>query len=141
MYATVADFIAAFGEEEAIALSNLDDASVETIDSSVIIAALRAASADLDSYLKSAGYGLPLAEIPAVLVDRTVNIARYKLDRNRAREEVRQRYLDAIFWCKDLAKGLASLDLSAVTGTDTSAAMPVYYQSDRIFTLASLSDY
>jgi phage gp36-like protein len=141
MYATVADFVAAFGEEEAIARSNLDDASIEAIDASVILAALKASTADLDSYLKSAGYALPLTTpFPPVLIDRCVNIARYKLDRNSAREEVRQRYLDAIFWCKDLAKGLASLDLAPGTSLEA-AALPVFYTSDRTFTLQSLSDY
>ncbi len=140
-YATVADFIAAFGLDEAIALSNLDDPTAEITDEAIITSALETATADLDSYLRSAGYSLPLPEIPRVLVGKCCDIARYKLDRNRAREEVRQRYLDAVFWCKDLAKGIASLGITSTGVADDQVGMVGFYQRDRTFTLDSLSDY
>jgi phage gp36-like protein len=144
IYATVADFVSAFGEEETIELSNLDDPAAEDIEELVIDAALETASADIDSYLRSAGYALPLTELPRVLVGRCNDIARYKLDRNRTREEVRLRYLDAMAWLKDLAKGTASLGITTTTSGATGTpqvAMPVFTSPNRTFTLDSLSDY
>lgn len=143
IYATVADFILAFGEGEAIELSNLDDPVNDQLEATTIRGALTTASAEIDSYVRSAGYSLPLSEVPSVLIGKCCDIARYRLDRNRAREEVRQRYLDAVYWLKDLARGTASLGIVAESDELAGATtiLPGYFTRDRTFTMSDLSDY
>lgn len=141
MYATVTEFELTFGEQEAIDLTNLDNPTASAIDIAVLEHAISLASAEIDTYLRAAGYTLPLSEIPSALAGKCLDIARYKLDRNATREEVRQRYLDAIFWCKDLAKGTASLGVSSTSGVEALTAMPQFFSSDRTFTRDSLWDY
>lgn len=141
IYATVADFVTIFGETESVELSNLDDATEEIVNDPVVLQALDTASAEIDTYLRAAGYSLPLSEIPRALIGKCCDIARYKLDRVRTREEVRQRYLDAIFWLKDLSKGVANLGVTSASAAASEVAMPAYYTRERTFTFDSLHDY
>jgi phage gp36-like protein len=107
-YATIAQFITAFGELEAVELSNLDDPSATVIVNAPIDAALADASALIDTYLGNR-YSLPLAYTPAVLVPCCLDIARHRLDRIRVREDVRQAYEDRIRWLEQVCKGIISL--------------------------------
>ncbi|MBE9102763.1 gp436 family protein [Vacuolonema iberomarrocanum] len=110
-YATVAQFVEAFTEEEAIALSNLSDASAQQVDATVLNRALNDASATIDSYLGQR-YTLPLPEaIPNVLIRCCLNITRYLLDSFNPREDVRKRYEDELRWLEKLARGLLTLGL------------------------------
>lgn len=91
VYATAADFVAYFGTAEAIELTNLEDPNATTVSSAILTANLELASAEIDDYL------LPAQRVPSANFKRmTLEITRYKLDRNRQREDVRQRYEDVI---------------------------------------------
>lgn len=104
MYATQAQFIEAFGEPETLMLTNLDSPNTTTVNPVPLDRALTDASALIDSYL-ARRYLLPLASVPQVLIPYCLDIARYKLDRIRSREDVRQRYEDAIKWLEMVASG------------------------------------
>lgn len=110
MYSSVTDFITAFGSEETLMLSALDDPSIDEIQDPIIQRALDDAAAELDSYIAAAGYLIPLPYVPANLRERANDIARYRLDKNRQREDVRLRYEDAIAFLKDLVAGKARLN-------------------------------
>lgn len=142
-YAAVADFVLAFGEQEAIALSTLDNPESLTVDDAVIERGLRDAEAMIDGYLQSGGYVLPLSSAPTVIVRATCDIARYWLDRIRAREDVRMRYEDWMKWLKDVAKGLVDLGVGSggepvtVSGSDEVE----FFTEERVFTRSSLLDW
>lgn len=92
-----------------------------TIASADIDAALEAASRVVDSYIGSR-YDLPLTNYDKSVTIATCKIAAYDLLSRRGfaagaadSENVRQRYEDAIGWCKDVAKGLALPSVVATT--------------------------
>jgi phage gp36-like protein len=132
--------------EEAIALTNLEDSDLERIDDKVLNRALEDADAEVDGYLSAAGYTLPLATAPLNLRNKCCDIARYRLDRNRPREDVRQRYEDAIAFLKDLASGRVKLPIGSSGGDGTlpdsaNSIQPQWYTSDRVFTPDTLRGY
>ncbi len=141
-YATIADFETAFGTEEAIALTNLDNPGSIGINSTILNQALADATAEADAYLQAAGYSLPLPSTPLILRNKCCDIARYRLDKNRVRDDVRQRYEDAIAFLKDLSRGLASLGLDVsnqvVIGEPD---LPQWYTGDRVFHSSFLANY
>lgn len=107
-YATLAQFIEAFGELEAIELTNLDNPEATAIDPIPMERALTDASALIDTYLGRL-YRLPLPTVPAVLIPCCLDIARHRLDRIRVRDDVRQNYEDRIRWLEQVCKGIISL--------------------------------
>lgn len=121
-YATQQDFIDAFQEHEAIMLTNLDRPNATTVDSVPMAAALAAASSIIDGYCGQR-YALPLNPLPLVAKEYCLDIARYRLDRIRSREDVRQRYEDAIRYLEQVGKGLVSLGAD-VAGVGVSATLP-----------------
>ena len=140
-YATIADFVTAFGTDETIMLSNLDDPSSVVIVESVIQRRLDDSSAEIDTYLQAAGYNLPLPSTPVVLRNRCCDISRYYLDRIRMREDVQQRYKEAIAYLKDLVKGNADLGLGQDNQSVAVPDAPQWYTGDRVFTMDSLRGY
>jgi phage gp36-like protein len=143
-YATVDEFETRFGVTETIELTNLEDPLAESPDLDVLEQALELASEEIDGYLWAASYALPLASPPLILREWCLDIARYKLDRNANREDVRRRYDDAIAWFKGLAKGLTMLPGAAqiIPTEATTTNSPKWATSrDPIFTQDSLWDY
>lgn len=89
--ATVDDYIMAFGEKEAIQISNLDNASAITINSKRILNAIADANALIDAYIKQA----PKAGKLLVSSSRrrtALTIARYYLDTVSRRKDVLEDY-------------------------------------------------
>lgn len=109
-YATVADLIARFGEEELIQLT--DRAGAHAVDSAIAQRALDDASAEMDGYL-AVRYQLPLPTVPTLLARIACDVARYRLWEDHASDEVRRRYEDARRLLEAIAKGLVSLGLPA----------------------------
>src|SRR6478672_13218869 len=110
IYATEQDIVDAFGEEEFIQLTNLEAPAAIAINSTVLGKALTNASAEIDAYLQGR-YVLPPTTVPTVLIQICCDIVRYRLDKNRLREDVRQRFEDAIAFLKNVAKGVVNLGL------------------------------
>lgn len=107
-YITQAQLIDRFGQPELIQLTDRDG-SAGAIVTAVLDAAIMDASEEIDSYLRVVRT-LPLpAPVPARLVRVAGDLARYHLYDDRATEEVRTRYEDAIRWLRDVAAGRASL--------------------------------
>jgi phage gp36-like protein len=118
MYGTSALFIEAFGQPEAVMLTNLDDPTITVVNPVPLNRALTDAAALIDSYL-ARRYQLPLSQVPQVLIPYALDIARYRLDRIRDRDDVRKRYEDAIKWLEGVRDGKNFL------GTDVAANLPV----------------
>lgn len=109
-YATAADLIARFGEDELIQLTDRSGAGVP--DAAVVARALEDSGAEIDGYLASR-YRLPLPTVPALLARIACDIARYRLWEDRASDEVRRRYEDARRLLENLSSGKVSLGLPA----------------------------
>lgn len=144
-YCAIADFINTFGEQEAVAVTNLYTPGATAIDEPNLEQALTDASALIDGYIQGR-VTLPLTalQIPATLKACCADIARYRLDRNRCREEVRIRYEDWISWLKDVSRGVVNLGLDSQSPPESPTSVPdrVYVRSgDRVFTDDLLSRY
>jgi phage gp36-like protein len=117
MYATPQDFIDAFGQQEAIMLTNLDDPSAIVPNLVPLNKALADATAFIDTYVGSR-YVLPLTSVSTVVNRYCLDIARYMLDRIRSREDVRLRYEDAIKFLTLVVKGQVSIGADLITGAN-----------------------
>jgi phage gp36-like protein len=114
VYATEADLVDRYGEDELVQLT--DRLGTGAIDADVLARALADAAAEVDSYLRGR-VSLPLASPPAELVWVQADIARYRLHGVRATEEARKRYEDARSWLRDVAAGRVLLDDDATPPT------------------------
>lgn len=141
-YATVADFIEAFGQDETIALSNLDDPMIQVVNEAIIQRRLEDATAEINSYLQAAGYTLPLPSVPVMLRNICCEIARYYLDRLRMREDVDTRYKRAIDYLKDIVAGKADLGLNSQNqSVAPSPDLPRWFSRPKVFTDDALRGY
>ncbi len=113
-YASFDDLVEQFTAQEVESLSDGDDERVNR--------ALSDASATADSYI-AIKYPLPLPDTPTALLGAVCDIARYRLYKDRATEEVRKRYEDAIGWLKRIADNKAVLvfDPSVVPAEERAA--------------------
>lgn len=135
MYATQADMVGRYGEDAVLLIADRDRDGV--IDPAVVERALTDATGEINSYLR-AKYRLPLASVPEDLRRVACDIAHYRLsdDATLLTEEKRQRYDDALAWLKDLARGVARLDLPAPPSSASGGA--VLIGSERRFTREKL---
>ncbi|MFZ2469479.1 MAG: DUF1320 domain-containing protein [Parvibaculum sedimenti] len=112
-YATQSDLTTRFSERELVQLTDRADVPTGAIDAARVTRALEEADNIIQSYI-GVRYALPLASVPALLVDLACDIARFKLYDTGATEEVRTRYEDAIARLKALSKGEAVLDAAGI---------------------------
>ena len=108
MYATPADMIARFGQQEMIDLSAPGEQSV---NEGVLTQALSDASALIDSYV-SGRYTVPLSPIPVVLSRTACSVARYYLYDDQVKESVERSFKDATRYLQEISKGTVKLGLS-----------------------------
>jgi phage gp36-like protein len=85
-----------------------EQAAIDDKREAVTNRALLDCSATADGYI-AAKNALPLPVVNDRLKEVVADLARYKLYKDRANEEVRQRYEDAISWLKDVARGTVIL--------------------------------
>lgn len=111
-YALKADMLAEFSEIELIQLTDRDDPPLGGINDTVLNRALDGASAEIDGYL--ARYAGATLSLP-ILTRYCCDIARYRLYRDAAPEEVRLRYRDSIRFLELVAAGKVSLGAAAET--------------------------
>lgn len=138
-YATQADLIDRFGEEELAQRTNRVDGL--TIDAVVLARALADADAEIDGYLATR-YSLPLASVPAVLVRLGADMARYRLYDDGVPETVAQRYKDAVALLNRMAKGEVQVAGSALLPIAPGAGQAVAVQApERVFGAAALQSY
>jgi phage gp36-like protein len=143
MYVTQADLIRLFGMSEIESLSQLDYPGNGTIDTVRVEAACEYATQEIDCFL-TLRYSLPIASVPMVLTNKAADIARYQLEHNDPREDVRKRYEDAIVWLNRVAAGKAGLGLGS-NGAEVESDAPTYsveaLHPMPVFTDLSLSGY
>jgi phage gp36-like protein len=100
----------------------------------------RDAAGLIDGYLASR-YTLPLASAPLMVKGWAADITRFKLWDERAPEEVRKRYEDALTQLKQVAQGVITLP-PGTDGTKPSAGLVLAgYSNERVFTSETLCGY
>lgn len=143
MYCNQADLIRLFGLSEVESLSQLDYPGNGTIDTVRVQAACEYATQEIDAYL-TFRYTLPIVSVPMVLTNKAADIARYQLEHNAPREDVRQRYEDAIVWLKLVAAGKVGLGIGS-NGTEVESSAPDYsvdaLHSEPVFTALALMGF
>ena len=116
-YVSEQNLIDRFGESELAQLTDTVNRPASTVDAARVAAAIRDASALIDSYIV-ARTPLPLNTIPPVLTRVAGDIARYYLHGSRADGDhpATMRYRDALSWLKDVAKGTVQLESGGPDG-------------------------
>ncbi|MBW7863059.1 MAG: DUF1320 domain-containing protein [Candidatus Hydrogenedentes bacterium] len=102
---------ARFGALELVQLTDRANPPSGTADQAVADKALADADAEIDVYV-GAKYALPLPSAPDVLKRVSCDIARYRLYEDRATDEVRRRYEDALGLLDRIARGAVSLGIA-----------------------------
>lgn len=139
-YATRQDMIDRFGEAELVQATNLEEENTFQIVDRVLNAALAYADSLIDSYLR-AKYVLPLASVPAVLIDTACDLARFRLWVQKPSEAVSERNSQALSFLKSVASGAAALVVAAPAESPAPQGGPVVQAGDRVFTPDTLDDY
>lgn len=137
-YATSASLIARYSEDELIQLTDVNRTGV--IDTGVLNQAIADADGEIDSYL-AVRYSLPLATVPTALTRIACDVTRYRLYDNRAPEEVRKRYEDAVKWLSAVANGSVSLGLPPAQAPVQSGGVVAVSGEERRFSRTTLEDY
>lgn len=130
-YATRQDMETRFGPAELAQLA--DPHATGFIDDGALALALSDAEAEIDAYMVGR-YTLPLDTVEPNLVRLACDIARYRLWKDQASEEVRQRYQDATRYLERVASGAILLSNAGIGQTPSaSAGAPSYSAPPRVF--------
>ncbi|WP_312929107.1 gp436 family protein [Stutzerimonas nitrititolerans] len=133
-YLTLDDLIRRFGRDDILDLAeDKDDDTGETIDQDKVDDAIQDATGEIDSALAGGGDRLPLASVPPILTAYGCDIARYRLNDERATEQVTKRYDDAIKALRAIASGALKLGLPKVDDDIISAGDVMMVPGRRTF--------
>lgn len=137
-YATLQDLKTLCGDEELIQLTDRADPPSGLIDAAVTAAALTAAGHVIDGYVR-AQYRLPLSAAVPMLTDLACDIARYRLYKTAATEQVQKRFDDAIKTLAAISKGLVKLPIADGGAEPAGRSDVMTVQSEpRIFSRTSM---
>lgn len=136
-YCAKADLTQRFGAEIDQLLDRDNDG---TEDAGIFDATTADADSIINGYLASR-YTLPLSSTPALLKQIACDIVRYLLWDDRAPEEVRKRYDDAMGKLRDIGRGLIALVLDGGSSTTTSGASVATTSRTRQFSDTTLSGF
>jgi phage gp36-like protein len=139
-YATLADMITRFREEELVQLTDLDNSGDIVVPK--VQAALDDAAAVMDTYLQQR-YTLPLASVPRVLLNICCDLARAALYEDGVTDVVQKRADAAMQMLRDLATGKIGLGLDPAAQTTAPEGGPQVTEGGggRVFSGDLLADY
>lgn len=139
-YATRQDLTDVTGERELIELSDRGDTPIDWVDEVVVARALADADDLIDGFV-AGQYTLPLTSSPRILVGVACDIARFKLWKDRASDEVRKRYDDALALLKLIAKGAVKLPDQAGVEPVARSTIIIAQMPERQFTRDKLRGF
>ncbi len=127
------DLVDRFGESELLIAADLDGDGV--IDATAVQKALDQATNEIDAWVGER-YGLPLPQVPDIVVDKCCDIAFYKLSftAGKLTEEKRKRYEDAIALLKAISARKASLGIAEKEEESVGGGVTVVRSGTRLFT-------
>lgn len=137
-YATLADLVARYGEGELVSLTDVNSSGA--INVGVLNQAISDADSEIDSYV-AVRFSLPLATVPTELTRVACDIARYRLYDDRAPDEIRKRYEDAVKWLAAVANGSRSLGLPPAQAPKATGAVAAFTGEARRCSRTTLEDY
>lgn len=109
MYASQQDLIDRYGQQRLVDLTDRSEPFAGTIDEDVIEQALSDAAGEIDGYLRSGGYSLPLADPPSWLRSLCMVLAYRYLHIEGAPEGVQSETDQARRSLRDIANGKLKL--------------------------------
>lgn len=126
MFLTVADMVAAFGEEEMLQIAGVGPRDERALDEPKIVEAIVHAQGVVVGYVRDR-WGKAEAEGSALLKGLAADIARWRLrgrggQSSAMNETVQKRYDEAIARLKDIAAGKLTLDLTGSAPAAEAAA-------------------
>lgn len=137
-YCTRANLVDRFSETEIADL--LDGNNDGQDDQQKLPSRVQDAEALIDGYLGTQ-YAVPITgTVPQAIVFIACDIVRYLLWDQRAPEEVRNRYNDAVARLKDYSRGIMILPELDKPATNTTGGVD-YFAEERVFTRDSLSGF
>jgi phage gp36-like protein len=137
-YTTQAALNSRFGSTEVDQL--LDRTNEGTPDTAALAAVIRDSDALIDGYI-GGRYTLPLVFVPDLLGNLSADIVRFRLYDQRAPEEVRRRFEDALDVLKGIAAGTVVLP-PGVNGVVAASRLAMSgYSAERVFTADTLADF
>lgn len=137
-YATLADLVARYGEDELVSLTDVNRSGA--INVGVLNQAISDADSEIDSYV-AVRFSLPLATVPKELTRVACDIARYRLYDDRAPDEIRKRYEDAVKWLAAVANGSRSLGLPPAQAPSQTGGVVAFTGEMRRCSRTTLEDY
>jgi len=139
-YAVKQNLIDRFGSAELTELTDRATPPAGAIDDAVLNKALNDADAAINGYV-AVKYTLPINPVPAMFERFGCDIARYYLYEDRANDQVRRRYDDAIKYLEGVASGKVNIGVDAANQAPASSGGPEVSAPERIFTGDSLVDF
>lgn len=138
-YATLSHLQARFGEQLLVEITDRGEAATGSVDLTVVDRALSDTDAMINGYLGR--YKLPLAVVPALLVDLAQVIAIYKLHRYTPNKKIEEDYKDALRILRDISTGLVRLSIEGAEPEGTGGNGVRITDRERPLTEANLKGY
>ena len=135
-YTDKEELTARYGDEIA-QLIDRDNSGSE--DTDALDSVINDADSIIDGYL-AGRYATPLKKVPQQVIEIASEITRYKLWDDKAPEEVRKRYEDAMKRLRDIATGLITLTIDKVP-LATAGNSVAYTERERTFTDCTLKGF
>lgn len=139
-YATQAQLSDRFGADLLVRLTDRGPLPTGEIDSDVVARALADADALIDGYL-AARYQLPLATVPALVVDLALAIAVYKLHVFQPDPKIEADHKAALSTLRDIARGDIRLAVAGVEPVTSDGGGAVVTDRERPFTADKMTGF
>ena len=121
-YATQANMIARFGEQELIQLTDRADPALEMVDAAVFAADATRADGYVNGYLRTR-YALPMVSPDIAVLTAAENVTRYYLYGNGAPQFVKDNFDESTAWLKLVQDGKVQLDATLAPASSTGGAI------------------
>lgn len=140
-YASLQDLTDRFGERLLIDLTDRGEEATNTIDTDVVDRALADADAQIDGYLMSAGYVLPLSEIPPLVQGLAIALAIWKLNVLEPGPKIEADYKAAVRSLESIAEGTMRLPVNGTEPADDGNGAAMVTDRERPMTAENLKGF
>lgn len=139
-YATSDILADRYGTAMLVALTDRGTVATGAVDADVVARALADADAVIDGYL-AGRYGLPLAAVPALVVDIAAALAIWKLHLNQPDPKIEADYRDALRMLRDIADGRLRIPAAGIEPAVTGGQGARITDRERPLTEANLKGF
>lgn len=136
-YTTLQELTDRYGAALLVSLTDRGEVATGQIDQDVVDRAVADADAEIDGYLKGR-YRLPLVDTPPLVASLSRKITIWNLHTFDAPEKIEKDYKGACAKLKDIASGLAVLDVAGIEPKSSGSSGVQVTDRERPFTADSL---